>query len=192
VLRLSYFPDGWRASTRDDADTSGQDEFRRCLGTDYSQLTIIGEAESDEFAEGNSTEVASEAAIYGSAAEAVTALEEFASGRDAIEECVGDAIHDAAEDEDEVEIGDVDAGELSFTPPPGVDAAQAWQIAVPFETKSGALEGFSATYYLDLILLRKGDVVLWVETQDVLTPFDSDLRDLLLSRAAGRMGPASE
>jgi hypothetical protein len=53
-------------------------------------------------------------------------------------------------------LGEVDIGELSFTPP-DVDEAQAWQIVIPLESTSGAGEGLEPNFYLELVLLREGD-----------------------------------
>jgi hypothetical protein len=51
-LRLSDFPDGWRASTPEE-DTTGQSKFRKCIGADNSNVTLIGDANSKDFAQGD-------------------------------------------------------------------------------------------------------------------------------------------
>ena len=40
--------------------------------------------------------------------------------------------------------------------------------------------------YLDLIEFREGDLLVGVQTVDVLSPFDAELRDQLLDTLAGR------
>jgi hypothetical protein len=102
------------------------------------------------------------------------------------EDCVKELMEDALEGED-VKVGEIDVGELSFTPPPRVDQAAAAQVAIPLEVTSGSTKGMSVTVYLDLIHLREGDELVYVSTQDALTPFDSDLRDDLLQAVASRM-----
>jgi hypothetical protein len=58
---------------------------------------------------------------------------------------------------------------------------------VVVEVASREGEGLSATVYLDLVYLREGDVLASVQTSDVLSAFDSDLRDQLLEGVASRM-----
>lgn len=185
VLQLSDFPDGWRGTPSEEEDDGGE-EFRECLGVDYSTVTIIGEADSDEFAMGTA-EVSSDAAVWESEAEATKALEEFGAGMESesVNECLKTFIEEEAEDDD-FEVGDVEVGELSFTPPEGVDDALAYQIAIPVESTSGESEGLSATVYLDFIEFREGDLLVGIQTLDVLSPFDSELRDELLDSLAGR------
>ncbi len=49
VLTLSDFPDGWQAEADTAEDDADQEAFNECVGADYSGLTIIGEAHSDDF-----------------------------------------------------------------------------------------------------------------------------------------------
>jgi hypothetical protein len=186
LLKLSDLPDGWRADTPDE-DQTGQDAFYRCVDIDFSALTITGEAASKDFTKGENTEVSSGATVFASDAEAEQALEEFATGmtgektnecfRDVMEKRVGGRF----------EIGDVKFGELSFTPPPDLDEASAWELSVPIEVIAPEGEGSSVTAYLDLVYLRKGDTLGAVEASDVVTPFDSQLRDELVELVAQRL-----
>lgn len=53
------------------------------------------------------------------------------------------------------------------------------------EGKTGSgLEGQSATGYVDLVLLRSGEKTSQVTTEDILTPFDPELRDDLVAAVA--------
>lgn len=187
VLKLSDFPDGWRASSPEDDDAGGG-SFRRCIGVDYSKLTFTGDAESQDFAMGENTEVSSDARVFKTEAEAVRAVEEYAAGMasEAAEGCVKELIEDRPGADQDLKVGEVDVGELSFTAP-AVDEARAWQIAIPFDVTSGAAEGLSVTAYLDIIQLREGDTVVSVQSSDVLTPFDSSLRQELVAKVADRM-----
>jgi len=91
-------------------------------------------------------------------------------------------------EDDQIEITGVELGELSFTPPVGVAEAGAWQMAITVDGKPGTdAAGISATAYSDFILLREGTATAAVTTQDVEAPFDPELRDELISAAAGRM-----
>jgi hypothetical protein len=188
VLKLSDFPDGWRASSPEDGDEQDEESFRKCLGVDYSEFTITGDAESSDFAMGETAEASSEAQIFAREGEAAVALEAFSEGMrsEAINECMQELL--AGEVGTEFEVGDVAAGELSFTPPAGVEEARAWQIAIPIEGKSGGeSEGVSVTGYIELVFLREGDAIGSVQTVEVLSPFDSEIRDELVDAVAGRM-----
>jgi hypothetical protein len=83
-----------------------------------------------------------------------------------------------------------DVGELSFSPP-DVDEAKAWQIVIPVEITSGVGEGFTPDVYIEQVLLREGDTVARVFTEDVLTEFDEELRNQLVQTVAGRMSESS-
>jgi hypothetical protein len=183
VLQLSDFPDGWRASPAEE-DDDREEEFRECVGVDFSTVTIIGEAQSDDFAQ-DSAEASSNAAVFETEADATTSFEELASGMGSgsANECLQDFLEEAVDPD--VEVENVDLGELSFTPPSGVDDSRAWQLAI--EASSSEAEGLSATVYFDVIDLRAGDVVARVQAIDVLSPFDPELRDELVDAVAGRM-----
>jgi hypothetical protein len=87
-------------------------------------------------------------------------------------------------------FGEVDIGELSFTPP-DVGEAQAWQIVIPLESTSAAGAGQELSFYLELVLLREGDTTARLLTQKVVTEFDRDLRDKLIQTLADRMTRAA-
>jgi hypothetical protein len=189
VLKLSDFPDGWRASPSEQ-DTAAQEDFRRCVGLDYSEWTLHGAAESKDFAK-ESAEVSSAASVFASEAQAQAALSEFENGMGTTqaEDCVRDLMEQALKEEenaDEFEVGEIDVGQLSITGP-AVEDTSAWQIAVRFDVTSGVAEGLSPTAYLDLVNLRDGEALTIMTTSDVLTPFDSELRDELLQTLASRM-----
>jgi hypothetical protein len=187
VLKLSDFPAGWRGSAPDPEEAGG-DKFRKCIGVDFSGVTITGEAESQDFAMGQNTEAASKAQVFETEAQATEGLQEFASGMAsaAVEDCVKQLVEEGTQTDQRFEVGEVDVGELSFTAP-DVDEAKAWQIVVPVTVASGAAKGVSATAYLEIVELREGDMVAQVETSDVLTPFDPALRQQLVDKVAGRM-----
>jgi hypothetical protein len=186
VLKLSDFPNGWRASAPEDEE--GGEEFRKCIGVDYSRLTMIGEAESQDFAMGESTEASSEVSIFKSDQQAEGGIREFSEGMrsETVEDCVRDLVEQAFRGERSLEVGEIDVGELSFTPP-DVDEAEAWQIVIPVEITSGVAEGLSPDVYLEFMTMREGDTVADVRTSDVLTEFDPDLRGKLVQAVAERM-----
>jgi hypothetical protein len=187
VLQLSDFPDSWRASPPEDEDEEEAERFRKCLGADYSGFTLTGDAESSDFAMGETSQVSSETQVFESEEEAGDALEALSDGMqsEGIDECMGELL--TGEIDADFEVGEVDVGELSFTPPQ-VEEANAWQIAIPIEGKpEGESEGDRITGYIDLVFLREGDTIATVQTLDVLTAFDSALRSELVDAVASRM-----
>jgi hypothetical protein len=194
VLKLADFPTGWRASAAE-ANESGQDKFNECIGTDYSELTRIGEAESQEFAK-ESAEANSDVAIFEDDQQAEDAVSEYTDGlsgttaEDCFQDLVEEAVQEEGNDED-VKLGEVDVGELSFTAPENVDEAKAWQVEIPVEITSGVGEGFEPSVYIEVVTLREGDTVAFLRTQDVLTEFDRALRDKLAQTLADRMSESS-
>jgi hypothetical protein len=189
VLDLSDFPNGWRASASE--ATQDTNELNKCFGVDYSGLTVTGEAESETFAMGENAEALSESKVYETEQESADASAEYARGLESpgAEDCFSDAIVRAIQENDpdgDYEVGEIDFGELSFTPPRGVEEARVWQIAVPIET-----QGLSETVYFENAVLREGNLRAALITQDAGDPFDPALRDDLLAVIAARMTEAA-
>jgi hypothetical protein len=183
-LTSSDFPAGWQGAPAGDEDT-GDEEFRTCVGADFSEFTVIGEAQSDAFTS-DTAQASSDVGIFESEDEARGARETFVEGTasDEVQVCMKEWIQ--ATVGEGFEVGDVDVGELTFTAP-DVDEASAWQVEFPLEVTSGEIEGATATAYLDLVHLRVGDVIATVTTLDVESPFDPELRDDLVHAVAARM-----
>ena len=193
VLELSDLPDGWRASPHEE-DTAGGDRLRECLGVDYSALTIIGEADSRDFAVEDSTEASSSATVFADEAGADEASSGLSDGMesDAAEDCFRDLIEKMANDEGpQFKVVAVDIGELGVTAPSSVEETKAWQIAISFDVTSGEAKGSSVTAYVDFVALREGDSIAVLQMSDVQTPFDSELRNELVQAVADRMSEGS-
>ena len=79
VLQLSDFPTGWRASAHESGPDTAN-EFYECLGADYSRFTITGDADSQDFAMGESTHVESGVRVYETERDAEGAFAEGAEG----------------------------------------------------------------------------------------------------------------
>lgn len=189
LLTLSDFPDGWRAGPAEPEDEGSDEAFNDCVGVDYSKFTLIGDAQSDDFAMGEAAEASSDAEVFESEGMAEAAVSEFteAFSSEAANACMDELLGEF--EDDTVEITEAELGELSFTPPAGVDEASAWQVVFTIEGKPGtAAAGVSVDSYIDLIQLRSGDATAEVNTLDILSPFDPVLRDELVAAVAGRMG----
>jgi hypothetical protein len=105
--------------------------------------------------------------------------------RDSYRDSIEQAIQEEGAEGD-FEVGDAEFGELSFTPP-SVEEARAWQVAIPIEVTSGEFEGWSDDLYQEFVLLRQGDMLAILGTQDESDPFDPGMRDELLQVLADRM-----
>jgi hypothetical protein len=191
VLLLSDFPEGWRASASEN-DESSQEKFRKCLGVDYSGSTKIGEADSKDFAIEDTTEASSSSQIYEDAQQASDAVEELASGMEGpnAERCFKELAEEtlSGNDTKDVSIDNVDIGELNVQAPESVEETRAWQVVITFTVKAGDGE-LSPSAYIDLTTLRQGEAISELRTSDVLSPFDSDLRNQLVETLASRMTP---
>jgi hypothetical protein len=188
-LELGDFPPRWRAS-RAAGDTASVEESRRCLGIDFSSLTILGEADSQQFAGPSTAEVSSRATVFLGAVQAEEAVDELAGGMDsdAAEGCVRDRIAEGLEGGNvDVAVGDVSVDELSLAKPRSVDEAKAWRVSVSFDVESGAAAGQRPVSYLDYVVMRDGQRVVVLNAYEVLKPLDANLRDRLLHTLARRM-----
>jgi hypothetical protein len=157
-------------------------------------LTRIGDAQPQDFfshrraVEGGATQASSAVVIFDDEQQGEDAVSRYSEsfGGSAAEDCFQDVIERDNEGFEGFKLGEVDIGELSFTPP-DVDEAQAWQIVIPLEATSGVREGLEPNVYFELVLLREGDTTARLLTQDVLQEFDRELRDKLVRAVAGRM-----
>ena len=189
LLKLSDFPNGWRASAAA-KDAAGERKFRNCIGVDYSDLTIAGDATSKDFAIGDSTTANSEAQVFASPEQAGKGVRRFSQSMEGsgIRGCLKKFV--AKETPSDYTLGEIQVGDLRFTAPAGLDAAKAWQVEIPFEPKSGS-SGLSVSAFLDIVMLLKGVAVSQIQTTDAVTPLDPDLRDHLVQTVGGRMAAAS-
>jgi hypothetical protein len=189
VLEISDFPDGWRASPAE-ADIGSQASFRRCVGADYSGFTIIGEADSREFAHEDTSNASSVSTVFESADQAEDAARELSEGMNKaeVEDCFREIFEETVREEGAgVRVMNVDVGELSVGAPSDIAETNPWQVAVTFEGMSGEAEGATLSAYLDFVEMREADAIATVLTYDVFSPFDSGLRNDLLRAVADRM-----
>lgn len=188
-LKLADFPDGWRASTPSSEEQASQEKTRKCFGIDYSNLTLIGEASSKDFAKGDNATASSEVQITKTEEQAKAGLQKLATGLAG--EKPKDCLSKAMGSTPGYKVGEIEVGELKTTKPQGVDEARAWEIVIPIEVTSGPGKGLSVSAYADAVYLREGNVVAHVSTGDVLSPLDEALRNHLVRTVARRMSEAT-
>jgi hypothetical protein len=200
-LTLADFPDGWRIAADESDDDTSREVYNECISVDHSGLTRTGDAESQDFfaQDGQAEQASSAVVIFDDEQQAEGAMSTYSEGfrGSAAEDCFQDVNERAARAEGDnegffevIKFGEVDIGELSFTPP-DVDEAEAWQIVIPLESTSAAGEGQELNVYLELVLLREGDTTARLLTQKAVTEFDRDLRDKLIQTLADRMTQAA-
>ncbi len=135
--------------------------------------------------------------VFANEQEAEDAMEQYSSGMNStgVEDCLQEFVEQNVESGSaggtEFTVGEVDVGQFNVTPP-NVDESAAWQVVIPVEITSGVAQGLSPSVYLELVVLRDGDTVASVNTSDVLTEFDAELRDQLVQAVAGRMASATD
>lgn len=185
LLQLADFPTGWTGSVRE-SNGGASNDFRQCAGIDFSNFTVVGKAQSQDFGKGRAS-ASSETSVFESPTEAEDAVNQFA--RRIISPQTEDCVKTFLEKDSSLNgatVGDVNIGELRSTPPPTVEEAHVWQIDVPLQQG-----GLSIDAYIDVTLLRQGEVGSTVETGNVISPFDPALRDDLVTKVAARMAPTS-
>jgi hypothetical protein len=179
LLEPGDFPPGWRA-TPSRRDEEAEDLIRSCLGLDFSELTIVGEAVSRNFA-ARHTQASSRATVFTDDEQAEEAFDKRAEGMDgpAAERCFDAQI----EELNGVEVDRVDVFPVPVSRPHGIDQVAGWQIVV---TATLLPESPSTTVYLGLVALRRGDTVAQLQSTDA-RPSSPSLRVKLVRALARRM-----
>ena len=189
LLTSSDFPAGWQTEPADpEDDLDGDEAFNDCIGVDYSDFTLIGEAESDDFLGEQAERASSESEVFENEEAAADAISELTEGfgSDEASTCMNEMLGEF--EDEEVAITKAELQELDFTAPPGVDDANGWRIAFTIEGKEGTQsEGATAVAYIDLIQIRSGETTAELSTLDVEQPFDAEMRDELLGVVADRL-----
>jgi len=138
VLQRSDFPkeEGWEASKS--RGGPGREVFRKCIGADYSGLTIIGQADSKTFTIGPNLGASSSATVFRNEGQAEDAVQEYTGGLEsaAAEHCFSDPFQKQLKKG--WEVGDVSVSRLSLTVPSNVADVRAWHVTVPIKETSGS------------------------------------------------------
>ena len=159
-LKLSDFPSGWRVSPQaKGASRQEKKLMSECRAeTDFSKLTTIGEARSQDFAQGESMEATSTVMVFENfyAAEGASVFFSVGMRPDDAAEClhevVGQGIKEAGGDE--IKLGNIEIVETPGTPPPvpGVELQAGWRVVIPFEITSGAAKGAEREARLEVLM----------------------------------------
>lgn len=171
VLRLSDFPSGWRA------ESSEGDGSDKCRKLSFSDLTLTGDADSDEFVEGDTTRAFSTAAIFQTTQQADRAFRRVSS--DEFEKCLGDAVKKGVASGD-ANVTDISYGRLSF--PKLGDRSGAYQVVIELEA-----DGLTPTVYVDAVVVLRARAISILAFADVFSPFDEETKESLARIIAQRM-----
>ena len=174
VLGLDDFPTGWRAEAPEENEGSIED----CGTFDFSDMTVTGRAESDEFASGNVSTVSSLALVFEE--DAGSAFQQVAS--DDTAECLRDFIERRVKEDppEGVTFGEISVGEISF--PMVGEQSRAYEVVIEAEA-----DGLSPNVYADLVFINVGRSLALLYFIDALTPFDNDMKVELSKKVASRM-----
>jgi hypothetical protein len=175
LLRLSDFPTGWRGEPPDDSDEG-------CSGIEKlsDRYDLLAKADSDDFAQGESTRAHSTSSLFPDEEAARDALNyvEGSIQSERYRDCLVDFFRG-----EDLTVGDLTVGQVSF--PKLGDRSSAWEIVAPLES-----EGVSVTAFYDIVFIRTGTALSVIFFGDTFTPFDEAMREQLGRRVAERMDAA--
>lgn len=173
LLRLSDFPQGWRAEPSEDDD---DDE----CGDVANEFDVQAKSESDDFSEGEFPTAASAAASFRSEAEAEDAFSALTER--SLAECYAELLQSLIEDggaTSETSFGELNVGNLG-------NQSAATQFAVEAEA-----EGTTVSLYVDLIVVRVSSVASIYLFVDVFSPFDTADEEEIVGSAVARAAKAT-
>jgi hypothetical protein len=188
MLQLADLPAEWTSSASDPSDEQTNENFLRCIGVDFTDLTEIGDADSKDFKQGDASQVSSNGSIFKTDAEAKTAGDRYAAALTGPKaaDCFEGQLHNQLEKDPDtagkVKIGDIELGELNVTPPSGIRKYRAVRVRIAIEVQNISIDLFA-----DDVVMQQGDAVVEVTTTAHYAPLDSTLRDQLVQTVASRM-----
>lgn len=186
ILELSDLPSGYTEGEAPSEDEE-EDPFGDCLSAEGKQLddATTGDAESPDFARGETTTVSSFATVFADEGSAEKAMELVAS--DELKACfdtiVTEEIKSSAGETEGVTFGDLVLKDASF--PKVGEETSALQFVVPISAA-----GTDVTFYVDLVFFRQDRVVAGLFLGDLGKPFPSGEASTLAGKMAGRMKAA--
>lgn len=172
VYRPSDFPTGWTHKPHKKASGG----TAKCSNLSFSDLTVNGKANSDDFDRGSLKYTESTAAILKTKEQAQTAFERLSSS--SFKSCVTDAFK--KESTKKTQISRVSINQLS-SPSLG-DKATAFEIKFYITEKTQTAPG-----YADIVLIQRDRALAMLMYFTVLFPFDSSTEQQLAQAVAGRM-----
>jgi len=179
VLRPGDFPAGWEGAPHEEGGGADVDQ---CVELDLSDLTVTGDADSDDFSS-ETTFVISSASIFQTAEQARQAFDRYA--REELARCIGDALAASAEagtDGADVEVGEATVTTLSF--PALGDRSSGYRAGLTL-----TVEGEQAPLFVDFVFIQRDRVLATIALASLLQQPSKALREDLATKVALRMEP---
>ena len=178
VLQPSDFADGWTSSPHEE---EGGIEVAGCVELDLSDLTVTGDADSEDFTR-QPAFVVSSATVFATREQAEQAFESYA--REELARCIADGLARSAE----AGSGDgVDVGEAAVTdlPEPAVgDRSRGYRAKLTL-----AVEEEQASLFVDFVFVQRKRSLATVAFASLLQAPGRALREDLTAKVAARMEP---
>lgn len=179
VLQLGDFPAGWEGAPHEEGGGADVDQ---CVELDLSDLTVTGDASSDDFSS-ETTFVISSASVFQTAEQAGQAFDRYA--REELARCIGDALAASAEagsDGAGVEVGEATVSALPF--PALGDRSSGYRARLTL-----TVEGEQAPLFVDFVFVERERVLVTIAFASLLQPPSKALREDLAAKVAARAEP---
>ena len=172
-LRLEDFPSGWTEADNDESNSA------KCEGVEEAKKATTARANSSRFGEGENTEVQNSVYLFADEAAAEQAFTQLSGKETRV--CYAESVTDALEEAGGLEVGNASSARLSLDPLG--DQREAARVTVPVTTE----EGLDVDVIVDLVFVRADRGISLGLFIDVLSPFDSDLREQLTATSVRRL-----
>jgi hypothetical protein len=179
VLQPSDFPAGWEGAPHEDGGGADVDQ---CVELDLSDLTVTGDADSDDFSS-ETTFVISSASIFQTAEQAGQAFDRYA--REELARCIGDALAASAEagsDGADVDVGEATVSTLAFAA--FGDRSSGYRARLTL-----SVEGEEAPLFVDFVFIQRERVLATIAFASLLQQPSKTLREDLSAKVAARAEP---
>jgi len=179
VLQPGDFPPGWTGSQHEEGGGTDVDE---CVELDLSDVTVTGDADSDDFTS-ETTFVISSASLFQTAEQAGKAFDRYA--REELARCIGDALAESAEagsDGANVEVGETTVSTLSF--PALGDRSSGYRARLTL-----SVEGERTPLFVDFVFIQSERALATLAFASLLQQPSKALREDLAAKVAKRMEP---
>jgi len=182
VLLKSDFPAGWTSTPHQatPADDTTRQQFAQCLGIPDPKTLQTGDAQSPDFAKGQTTTASSEARFVHTDAQASAALAAYQTGKGT--DCFKQTLTSALPGQlpQGATTSNLAVQQLTF--PTLKDGTAAYQASLTVSIASG----ISVPVYVDLVIFRAGRAEVTLTTVNTGSPFDSGLEKKLAQNLAAR------
>ena len=174
TLKLEDFPSGWTQAEE------GEEPARvQCEQIEAAKAKTTARTNPPRFSAGENTAVQSSVYLFADESTAERAFEQVAGKSTRL--CYVEAVLQALEQRKDLEVGDATSARLALDPLG--DQRDAGRVTVPLTTA----EGVEVDLVADMVFVRSDRGLSLGLFIDVVSPFDSDLREQLTATSAQRL-----